>query len=106
MDFVKLPAANIAKSGAPVKELRYCKDDKKICHSRLARVSKSRNDDGKASVKAKHTMHIMHTDITSLAQSTSLSSKTRTSGVAVPESSLKVKNFSKSIVNLLKFDYL
>jgi hypothetical protein len=84
----KLPAAKIASSGAPVKEFLYCREVRKICHSLLANVSNNEYRDGRISVRARHTTHIMHIDITSLAQSTSLSSNTLRSGVAVPASSL------------------
>lgn len=83
------PAAKMAKIGAPVNEFWYCSEDKKICHSLLAKVKNSPKRIGRSSVRDNKAMLIMLVAMTTLAQSTSRSSNTLISGVAEPVSSLK-----------------
>lgn len=83
-----LPTVNIAKTGAPVIGFRYNNEETNTFHSLLASCMIPLYKDGMISVNAIHPTNIVHVAIMGLAQSTSRTSKTLTSGMAVPASSL------------------
>lgn len=81
---------NIARIGAPVKELRYKSGTISTCQSFVANKTSLSNKVGIISVRARQTTQMVLTAITGRAQLTSLTSKTLTRGIAVPATSLQI----------------
>ena len=92
LDFETLPEMKMASNGAPVNGLSYKIIDVRTFHSGLAKSAMASYSEGTTSVRAKQTTHMVQRAMHNLAQSTSLTSKTLTNGIAIPAISLQKRN--------------